>query len=275
MKKLLFVVLAMLTVMPLFSQTSKPRTGSTSYDGYVKLLSSQLSYPLGRYVQFTSTSLPFKISSPDQRGNGTFTTTFTFEVLRHVPKLQYCTFKIEPVEWNDGGENFRIKFKKDQNAVEQLSEAIANKAVSKKTIKFTQSYSDMVAQEIARLRKAYSGQVVDVDYNSIYCTVPVANVNIEGGGNIRVKEAPTILLNSYENNRTTTAMSVNMSLLLDPNYSPNAYNMIVVRSDNGEFYKTFDNVSLSGYVVSENIYISGREMDVLLTRPIYIDIMIQ
>lgn len=274
MKKVFLAVIAMFIALPLFSQTSKSRT-SNSYDGYVKLQTTQLSYPLGRYVQFTSTSLPFKISSPDARGNGTMTTYFTFEVLRHVPNLQYCTFKIEPVEWNEGGENFRIKFKKDQNAVEQLSEAISNKTVSKKTIKFIQDYSDLVVQEVARAYKAFNGQAVDVDYNSIYCLVPVANVSIEGGGNVRLKEAATIHLDSDENNRTTTKMSVSLNLILDSYYSPNANTQIVVRTDNGEFYNTFENVNLQQYTVSNDIYISGRNMDALLSRPVYIDVIIQ
>ena len=80
-------------------------------DGEVKFATTRIPLPLGRYVQLAHPYATFSISKPDSNGNGEEIVNFDFEILRHVPNIEYLNFNVKPVKRNDGGANFRVKFK--------------------------------------------------------------------------------------------------------------------------------------------------------------------
>lgn len=266
MKRILITTLAVILWLPIIAQTSKPTVvhGNVTeeYDGYV-MLTNKIPYPLGRYVQLTSDKLPFNISNPNAGGISTITIPFTFEILRHVPNLEYCSFHISDPFW--------LKFKTDQNAVEQLSVAVANNTVATKTVKWYNSITqEDMPPDIFKLSESLNGQNCYFEDSSIYVLIPVNNVSMDL--DYMLTKKPCIKFYT-DDNPTMVRMSIDMELIgLSQSHIEDVY--VIVKTGNGKFIKTFDNVKLTaGFNKTKEIRINGREMDTMLSNPVYIEIV--
>lgn len=276
-------VAGMLAIMMCVGNISNAQTTKKStVDGYLRMSTKTIPMPLGRYVQLATPSISFKYSKPDVNGNGTCTFNYQFDILRHVPNLEYFDYEIESVD--DDKYFFEIKFKKDQNAVEKLSNAIASKSTSRVNIAWNKRYSDKVQLEVNEEIRQLKNLGVESSGSILYVDVPQSRISISGdyySEYIRIAEAATITLKSEDGS------SVYLTLKFKPIASQEFGVSVIatIRTEDGSYETSFfkrDVIMGTGNMMifsgsdGEGLrYITGREMDKLLSSPIYIDLKIE
>ncbi len=151
------------------------QTSSTKVDGKV-IFVNPIPMPLGRYVQFADSSSAFTIQRYLASEELTLQATFIikFQINRHIPELELMSFHAESL----GKDKFYMKFKKDQNAVEKLSNAIADTRVSEVTV----PWSNIGKGNMDTICKRVTGQMMRFTDSSIYRRVPQSNVRLVGFG---------------------------------------------------------------------------------------------
>lgn len=277
-----YLVAGLLTIMMCISNVSNAQTTKKStVDGYVKFSTTALPMPLGRYVQLSTPSASFKFSKPDANGNGTWTVNFQFNILRHVPNLEYFDFDVEPQQWIDGLPDLEdLELKNDQNAVEKLANAIKSKTTSKVNISWQTSYYDQVQLEINEIIRHLKNSNVQFENSAIYVMVPQSRITISGNHNqdIRIAEAATIYLRS--DNGKNVSLQLGISPLLTQSF--NATVTATIRTQDGMFERSFleKDFWMNDYIIipsNDDVkeYIAVRDMDKLLSSPIYIDLNIE
>lgn len=273
-----YLVAGLLAIIMCISNVSNAQTTKKStVDGYVKFSTTTLPMPLGRYIQLATPSASFKYSKPDANGNGTWTANFQFNILRHVPNLEYLTFTVEPQQWIDGQPNFRVKFKKDQNAVEKLANAINSKTTSKVNISWNGNYKDKVQLELNETIRLFKNTNVQFDNSTIYLEVPQSRISISGNHSqdIRIAEAATIYL--YSDDGRNVHLKLSIQPLLTQGFRATV--TATIRTQDGMFETSFleKDLWMNQYISFPSDgkqYISPREMDRLLSQPVYIDLKI-
>lgn len=249
-------------------------------DGEVKFPSTKVPLPLGRYIQLSQPSACYSFTTPDANGNGEMTVLFDFEILRHVPNIEYLTFKVEPVKWVDGAKNFRVKLKKDQQAVEKLASAIVDDKASSVSVEFGKPYNDIVEQELDELKKQWNGTEVQFDNSTIYVKVPQSKIHISGefSQSLVVTKPATIHLDSYNN----SSIKLSLSMDVQTDSTDGHFNLITatIKTADGNFEATLSNSD--GYFrymdlpdVNQPYFIAPKEMDKLLSSPVEININIK
>ncbi len=273
MKK--FILCAVLLSLYPFSAMSQVKSSSNvPADGYFKFTTTKLPLPLGRYIQLTQTSEPFKFSKPDANGDGNWTVTFNFEILRHVPNLQYCDFRMIPIGDSDP-EGFReLKLKRDANAVEKLSNAISNNRSSRVAINYTANFSDLVPLEINRITKSWNGTQMQIYASHIFIPVSVNKISVRGrlSEGIRVKEA-WITFSGREGSGGVN-LSLDLSISTPSSSAIHCSRAIAtIMTQGGKFTKCCEKkeFSIDDRIDLEDV-IASRDMDVLLSNPISIDL---
>lgn len=281
-RKRFSLVAGMLAIMMCVGNISNAQTTKrTTVDGYLRMSTKTIPMPLGRYVQLATPSISFKYSKPDVNGNGTCTFNYQFDILRHVPNLEYFDYEIESVD--DDKYFFEIKFKKDQNAVEKLSNAIASKSTSRVNIAWNKRYSDKVQLEVNEEIRQLKNLGVESLGSVLYVDVPQSRIFISGDYSeyIRIAEAATITLKSEDGS------SVYLTLKFKPIASQEFGVSVIatIRTEDGSYETSFlkrDVIMGTGNMMifsgsdGEGLrYITGREMDKLLSSPIYIDLKIE
>lgn len=257
------------------AQTTKKST----VDGYLRLSTKTIPMPLGRYVQLATPSISYKYSKPDVNGNGTCTFNYQFDILRHVPNLEYFDYEIESVD--DDKYFFEIKFKKDQNAVEKLANAIASKATSKVNIAWKKRYSDKVQLEVNEEIRQLKNLGVESLGSVLYVDVPQSRISISENysHDIRITKAATINLRSDDG--SNVYLSLEFKPIVAGEFSASV--IATIRTEDGmyetSFYSSDMLMSTNNMIFSQSEgeglrYISGRDMDKLLSSPIYIDLKI-
>lgn len=273
-----YLVAGLLAIMMCISNVSSAQTTKKStVDGYVKFSTTALPMPLGRYIQLATPSASFKFSKPDANGNGTWTANFQFNILRHVPNLEYMTFWIEPQQSIDGQPNFCMEFKDDLNAVEKLANAINSKTTSKVNISWNGNYKDKVQLELNEAIRLLKNTNVEFYKSAIYIEVPQSRITISGNHSqdIRIAEAATIHL--YSDNGKSVHLELSVKPLLTQGF--NATVTATIRTQDGMFETSFleKDLWMNQYISFPSDgkqYISPREMDRLLSQPVYIDLKI-
>lgn len=247
-------------------------------DGKVKFASTKLPLPLGRYIQLSHPYATYTLTEPDGNGNGEMIVDFDFEILRHVPDMEYLSFKVEPVKWVDGEWNIRVKFKKDQQAVEQLANVIADENIDRAMISFHRQYEDKTAKELDAIRDRWNGTEVQFDNSAIYIEVPASRIHLTGEGSksVQVMRSSTIYLYSNNNSSIYVEYSVEAISLLE--YARTV--ACTIKTQDGSFEAVLMGTSnMNGYCrfgseENNKYYISPRDMDKLLSSPVdvYIDV---
>lgn len=251
-------------------------------DGEVKFPSTKVPLPLGRYIQLSQPSACYSFTTPDANGNGEMTILFDFEILRHVPNIEYLTFKVEPVKWVNGAKNFRVKLKKDQQAVEKLASAIVDDKASSVSVEFGKPYNDIVEQELDELKKQWNGTEVQFDNSTIYVKVPQSKIHISGefSQSLVVTEPATIHLNSDNNSSIKLSLSMNV---LQTDSTVGHFNFITatIKTTDGNFEAKLSDSDVSFIervdlpYVDRPYLIAPKEMDKLLSSPVEININIK
>lgn len=246
-------------------------------DGEVKFATTRIPLPLGRYVQLAHPYATFSISKPDSNGNDEEIVNFDFEILRHVPNIEYLNFNVKPVKRNDGGANFRVKFKNDQDAVEQLSKAIADEKNDRVTVSWSRKYEDMVESEVKTAIEQINGTEVAFDHSTIYIVVPQSKIHISGVNSQSVTvTTPASIHLDFENGKSVY-MTLSLESISNLEYAQTVTAKICTAK--GDFEATLtgnsnmNGYSDFGYGESNRYYISPKDMDKLLssTIDIYID----
>ena len=281
-KKFSFVAGMLAIMMYVGNICNAQTTKKSTVDGYLRMSTKTIPMPLGRYVQLATPSISYKYSKPDVNGNGTCTFNYQFDILRHVPNLEYFDYEIESVD--DDKYFFEIKFKKDQNAVEKLSNAIASKSTSRVNIAWNKRYSDKVQLEVNEEIRQLKNLGVESSGSILYVDVPQSRISISGdyySEYIRIAEAATITLKSEDGS------SVYLTLKFKPIASQEVGVSVIatIRTEDGSYETSFfkrDVIMGTGNMMifsgsdGEGLrYITGREMDKLLSSPIYIDLKIE
>lgn len=243
-------------------------------DGKVVFASTKVPLPLGRYVQLSRPYATYSLTEPDGNGNGEMIVDFDFEILRHVPDIEYLTFKVEPVRWVDGEKNFRLKSKNDQQAVEQLANVIADENVDRAMVSFHRQYEDLTAKEVEAIRKQWNGMEVKFDNSGIYIEVPASRIHLTGEGSKSVQVVGHSTIQLYSKNNSS--INLECSVKVTPQIEYARPFTCTIKTQDGSFEAVLEAVSMDTnlkkyYCLGDNI--SPRDMDKLLSSPveIYID----
>ncbi len=232
---------------------------------------------MGRYVQLTSDKLSVRFTEPDSESNGNGYVDFPFEILRHVPNIKYLNLRVESEENSD--HYFSIKFKKDQGAVEELSNAIKDDKITKSTIAYIAPYQDMVSQEVKALASQLENTYFEITESTIYIEIPPSKISITGqdANSIIVTDKATVHLNS-EKGRSSVEMSINVNLT-GGSADGYAYSRAIakLRTDRGDFEAYLNSTdfypnSYNQFPNNGQYWIQARDMDQLLTYPISLEI---
>ncbi|MDE6346635.1 MAG: hypothetical protein K2L55_08200 [Muribaculaceae bacterium] len=240
-------------------------------DGKVVFASTKVPLPLGRYVQLSRPYATYTLTEPDGNGNGEMIVDFDFEILRHVPGLEFLSFRAKPKNRIEE-EVLYIKFKRDQQAVEELAKAINVEDCDRVSIKFNTKYCDKTKREVEDMGKFINGKEFKITDSSLYLFVPQSNVHISGvnSQSIKVKEPVTIRLLSDDNSSIYLDFSV--KVLSDVQYNHQTI-VATIRTEDGNFEATMESRGYFSFPNVNRYYILQREMDKLLSSPveIYID----
>lgn len=247
-------------------------------DGKVVFASTKVPLPLGRYIQLAHPYATYTLTEPDGNGNGEMIVDFDFEILRHVPDMEYLSFKVEPVKWVDGEKNIRVKFKKDQQAVEQLANVIADDNMNRAMVSFHRQYEDRTSKEVEALRRQWNETEVQFDNTAIYIEVPSSRIHLTGdrANFVQVVQSSTIHLYSKNNSSINLECSVEVTSQIEYartvtctiKTQDGSFEAVLVGSTGMVGYWNFGNEENNRY------YISPRDMDKLLSSPVdvYIDV---
>lgn len=268
-------VLCMLMVFSVAMLTSCNEGG----DGKVVFASTKVPLPLGRYIQLAHPYATYTLTEPDRNGNGEMSVDFDFEILRHVPNMEYLTFKVEPTKWiTNGDRNFSVKLKKDQQAVEQLANVIADENIYRATVNFQSQYEDLTAKEVEAIRKQWNGEEVQFDYSAIYINVPASRIHVTGEwvNLVQIVQSSTIYLYSKNNSSIYIEYSVDATSQFE--YARTV--TCTIKTQDGSFEAVLvGSTNMNGWCLFGNnennrYYFSPRDMDKLLSSPVdvYIDI---
>lgn len=277
MKKIRAIAMhAMSGMLLAFTAAVLPSCDGGAY-GEVKFTTVKIPLPLGRYMQLAHQYATYSFTEPDSDGNGEFTVNFDFEILRHVPNIEYLNFNVKPVKRNNGGANFSVKFKKDQDAVEQLSKAIADEKNDRVTVSWSIKYEDMVESEVKTAIEQINGTEVAFDHSTIYIVVPQSKIHISGVNSQSVTvTTPASIHLDFENGKSVY-MTLSLESISNLEYAQTVTATIRVAKEDFEATLT-GHSGLNGYSVFGNeennrYYISPKDMDKLLSSPIeiYID----
>lgn len=252
---------------------------TTESDGTVTLTTREIPLPLGRYIEFADTEIPFSISDPDDNGNCELTAHLRFRILRHIPNLEYCTFKIEPKVWDDNGPNFDVKLKKDQRAVAKLAEAIAYGKSDFVDIDWKREYNGASQAEVEKAREGIDGQKVAVDNSTIYIQVPSSRVHIGGAFSSDCSTVkPATIHIKGDNNGIYLNLSCELYMISDMSIR---FGTARIFTTDGNFEAVLNNPCFGTYVsgtteyiefADEKYYITPSQMDALLSSNVEIEI---
>ncbi len=270
-------VLCMLMVFSVAMMTSC----NGGVDGKVVFASTKVPLPLGRYIQLAHPYATYTLTEPDGNGNGEMIVDFDFEILRHVPDIEYLTFKVEPVRWVDGEKNFRLKSKNDQQAVEQLANVIADENVDRAVVSFHRQYEDMTTKELEARRDRWNGTEVQFENSAIYIEVPASRIHLTGEGSKSVRVVGRSAIQLYSDNYSSIYVEYSAETISQLEYLRTV--TCTIKTQDGSFEAvlmgTMGNANMKAYHrcgVDKNIkyYISPRDMDKLLSSPVdvYIDV---
>lgn len=259
-------------------KSNQGETTPTPYNGVIKLQSKKIPLPLGRYVQLSSNEVNIGFTEPDADGNGESYAYFQFEILRHVPNLKKLNFSIEPV--GEMNPYFCIKLNEEnQQAVEDLTNAIKDTNKSKVAIQSTQDYSDMVPGEINDLLEQISQIPFEIDHSDIWIDIPPSRITITGtnASSTRVAGGATLVFQS-KNGSLYLEVTANLACVGD-GYS--TLGIAKLRTDNGDFeaYLKRSNFYLNEHTTFPDIWdergkywIQPTDMDKLLSSPLSLEI---
>lgn len=249
-------------------------------DGTIKLPSTNVPYPLGRYVELTSNEIPFKITDPDRDGNGQLLVNFNFKILRHVPNIEYVHFRIE----SNPGNYFTLKFKKDPNAVESLANAIANRSTNRAIVQWSTPFSHKTRAEVNRERNKLNGQAVTFQGTSIFIRVPQSRIHIDGQSTYNSTRCGEAMIAFYANHNTIN-ITLSAELYTGSNPTIQGRPSATIRTTDGQFEATLfsdntynpSNVPINSSVTlnfggANTNNIRGTDMDMLLSSDIEVEI---
>lgn len=143
-------------------------------DGEIRLKSTTLPEPLGHYVEFANDRVPIEIGEPDSEGDVPVTLYFDFNILRHASQMQYLSFKGDILSRTRKGLG-ELKFKKDQDAVASLANAIASASTERVTVPFK-----MVLQDVEVGHLLNDAEVLSITESTIYRVINKENFRVGG-----------------------------------------------------------------------------------------------
>lgn len=227
------------------AQTTKK---SPTVDGKVKFASTSLPLPLGRYVQLSTPSASYKFSKPNRNGNGTYTVNFKFDILRHVPNIEYIDFKLIQRPRVDKFNDFVVRFDRDQLAEEKLANAISSGTSSRVNIAWKGEYEDKVQLEVNGLIKQWNNKEAIFDQTEIDVFVSPARISVNGinSQKMRFSKPAKIRLLTAPGRR-----DIEISLFLEPLIAAgfNANVTATIRTKDGSYQMSFLNKNLYIYLI--------------------------
>ena len=165
MKFYKYIVAVIAIVMVNYATTAQSTTQKV--DGNFTFV-NPIPLPLGRYVQLADSTATFTVEKY-YASEKPFKITYIskFKIIRHVPKIDFLSYHGESL-----AENSWLKFKKDQNAVEILSEAIADTQANEVCVPWSRVYNGNI-EDICQKFNQKQFKFID---SSIYRRVPQSNV---------------------------------------------------------------------------------------------------
>lgn len=248
------------------------QTSSQKIDGKF-IFANPIPMPLGRYVQLADSSVAFIVQNYLASEEPRLQTTFfmKFQIKRHIPELEFMSFRAESF----GKNKFYMKFKRDQNAMEILSDAIADERVKEVAVPWSYIYKG----DMETIYRKLNGQQMKFEDSSIYRRVLQSNVKLVGFDSDYIILTEPASLKFYSEDGLSR-----LYFTIDVPYS----DVSRKSSDNTAVYPSYAIVStasesfravlkaqdMQGVTVLffENFSLPPRDMDKLLTEPVEITV---
>lgn len=261
-----------LLILILGNREDLAQTSPQKLNGKVTFVNS-VPMPLGRYVQLANSSAVFTIQQYLASKEPSLQISFNmkFKIIRHVPQLELSSFHAESM----GENSFYIKFKKDQNAIELLSNAIADSQISEITV----PWSSIGKADIKNRYQRTNKQTIKFTDSSIYRRVPKSNVKLVGfdSNNIILTSPADVKIYSKDGlsrlyftidvNYLNKSRKNNEGAVIFPDYA-------IVSTTNNSFETVLKAAEVQGTDMFwfKNVDILPHDMDTLLTDDILITV---
>lgn len=270
MKSFKLLIVSALLIIGCFIASAQ--TSPQKVDGKF-IFTNPIPMPLGRYVQLADSSVAFTVQNYLASEEPRLQTTFfmKFQIKRHIPELEFMSFHAESF----GKNKFYMKFKRDQNAVEILSDAIADERVKEVAVPWSYIYKG----DMETIYRKLNGQQMKFEDSSIYRRVLQSNVKLVGFDSDYIILTEPASLKFYSEDGLSR-----LYFTIDVPYS----DVSRKSSDNTAVYPSYAIVStasesfravlkaqdMQGVTVLffENFSLPPRDMDKLLTEPVEITV---